>query len=272
MSKAEDIIIDTLTRASVRVHWVFLANLILAGVVFSAVYSSTIAYDRSFLRSAPIFIMEAEEKIIALEKAHPGTIPFKRENRDPVLLAEVSKWSEEKRKEYGTLVVGQQIAINSMDEMKLNTAETPLIKYSIHPNSLAVFCGVIMIMLSMWIFFSTNQILYIVSNHKSREVIGHYLWAVRNIFMTIYARDPVVRIFVTVVVVFLPFASMLASTLVIGGYEPGVKSSTYKIFIEEAYQQLILTQWVITGLLLFFAIAILAAWYSVLQKLREEPS
>jgi hypothetical protein len=270
MNKAEGIIIDALTRASIRIHWVFLANLILAALVFSSVYAREISYDKSLVNSAQIFILEAEEKLQALEKTYPGSILLKKPNETSVEVAGVNSWLPEDRKTYGEWIARQQRAINVLRSYTLNTAETPVISSKISPNDFDVFCGFLMAMLSMWIFFSTNQIAYLVNHPKTKAIIQSYVWAVRHIFVTMHFNEPLVRTVVTTAVIFLPFVAMLASTVVTMNTAPRIESASYNNIVMEAFDTLVRIKQIISGILLFFAIAILAVWLTVLQRLKDD--
>jgi hypothetical protein len=269
MNKAEEIIIDTLTRASVRIHWVFLANLILSALVLSSVYNRTYSYDGALVRAAPIFILDTEEKIQAIEQRNHGSISLEKPNGTRVELANVGSWSEADRKDYGDLISRQHRAVNSLKQLALESAQTPLISAKIYTNDFEVFCGVLMTMLSMWIFFSTNKIVYLVNHPKTKGIIKDYVWAVRDIFETLHSNVRIFRALVTTAIIFLPFVSMLISTIVTMSATSRIQTLSYRVLVEDAFFRLIFIKQMLCVFLLLFAVAILAMGLTALYRLRD---
>jgi hypothetical protein len=268
MSKAEEIIVDAFTRASVRMHWVGLANLVLAALVMSSVYARS-SYDLSLLKAGQIYILDAEEKIGAIERKYPGTLPLKRPNGDTFLAAPVAEWTEKDKKDYGDLTFRQQRAINVLKNTTMGSAEIPIVSAPVSPSDFDIFCGFLMVVLSLWIFFTTNQINYLLKHVKTNIAIKDCRWAIRHILVTMYTSQPLVLFTVTFLVIFLPSIAMGWSTYATMGSETGIMETAYKEIVLEAYRTLVLTKQIITGVLVFFAICIFVMWYTVLRNFSD---
>jgi hypothetical protein len=269
MSKAEEIIVDAFTRASVRIHWVFLANLILAALVMSSVYAREYSYDASLIKAAQIFILDAEEKMRAIEAKYPGTIPLKKPNGETFAAAPVREWTENDKADYGSLVFRQQRATNILKEVTMDSAETPILSTSIAPNDFDIFCGLLMSVFSLWIYVATSQINYILKHVKTNIAISNSRWAVRHILVTMYLTPPVLLVLLTALIVFLPTIAMAWSTAASMKSEEALMAASYKEIVKDAYYWLVDIKKAITAALFVLGICICVMWFAVVRHFRE---
>lgn len=269
MSKAQEIIIDAFTRASIRIHWVFLANLILAALVLSSVYAREYSYDASLIKAAQIFILDTEEKIRAIEVRYPGTIPLKKPNGETFSAAPVSEWTEKDKADYGGLIFRQQRAINILKDVTMDSAQTPILSTSIAPNDFDIFCGLLMSVFSLWIYVATSQINYILRHAKTNSEIDKSKWAVRHILVTMYLTPPLLLFLLTAFIIFLPAGAMLWSTLASMKSEETLMLASYKEIVIDAYYRLVAIKKVITAALFVLGFCICVMWFTVVRHFRD---
>lgn len=225
--KIEDIVIQSLTNASSRVRWTIFANLTLSAIIFSNIYVSYLSHDLRLIEQARLFVSIAEKEMRDIETKYN----VHKTNLD------MTTWDQDDQFRYSDLSARQARAQNTLNDLKLPTAEVPMIGFRVPSNDLNIICGFFMIIFSQWLVFSANQINDMFEDDDSKKVLDKYSSVVRHIFATIYSSPHDKLKLVTRFMIFVPgFAillSLVAELISIKGYEFGILLSqmTMSLFI-----------------------------------------
>lgn len=267
----EQILVDHLNRTSGRIHWVIFVNFIICAIVYTNLYTSKLSYDNALIRAAPIFLFETEEKIRNLEKSHEGSFAITKPDGSTVLIAPLSQWESKDLKKYSTLIARQQRALAAIKSYTLEKPHIPLVELKISSTDLDIFCGVILVFTSIWLFFTINQIAYMFEDLEVLDFVSKHRRLLRHTFISLYSRDLFVRIAINFFIIFLPSITIfivlrenIAQLKELGRDD----SDLYSKYILEDIKALILRLKIILGILLFFAIAVSLAVKQLLSNLQ----
>jgi hypothetical protein len=274
MQKAEEIVIDIFRTASVRIHWAAFINALLCSVVLANIYATRYSYDKELIKSAPIFIMDMEAKITELEKENSGSIKFKKPNGEIALIKPFNEWQDkEKLAKFADYVVRQKRALNAVEHYSLGAtqpSEISILPFStkMSASDLDIFCGILMIVVLIWMFFTSNHIIHMANDARISTIISNYPWLFSNIFITLHTRNFVLKAFLVIFVVFLPAITMLIDlkdNIEVAGR---LSQSSYAQIIEPAINRALFIVIIISGLLLVLSCAVLAAWRDMLARFK----
>lgn len=269
MSKSAEILIDVLKQASVRIHWAFLVSLIVCAIIGSSLYSEHISYNNGLLKSAQIFVMRTEADLNEIEARNIGDVEILKPNGRYVNVAPLSTWRSDDFIKYSELIYKQQRAINALKEVNLVSVSAPIVSFPISTNELDVFGGIILIVLSMWIYFSMSQIVHIIENPKTFNIISAHASVVKYMFATVRFHTFTMGFLIVCTTIFMPFIVMCVSTwLWFKGWNT-VHTVDYSVNIRDPYITALIIRFVIAGILLYFALCVSAGWTIMTQKFNQ---
>jgi hypothetical protein len=269
MSRSKDILIDVLKQASVRIHWAFLASLIGCAVIGSSLYHDSKSYNNSLTKAAQIFILDTEEKLAQLERNNPGDVEILKPNGRYTRVAPFRNWHHKDAIDYSNMTAGQQRAINALKDLNLRSAQAPIVPLPVPLNDLDILGGTLLVVLSMWIYFSMNQIVNIMENKETFKIISEDIESLRYIFMTVHFRTPFISYVLVFFTIFMPFIIMLVATIIWYNAWDKVHEVGYAAIIKDPYLIALRVRIAITGALLYFAASIGAGWIILVNKFNQ---
>jgi hypothetical protein len=272
VSKAEDIMVNVLDRASTRIHWALFINTILCAIVFSNFYSNKYSYEKSLIQSAQFHIIDTEAKLTRIESDYRGDLLIKKPNGKLANLKPERDWSREDLENYSKLISSQSQAYNALREHNLSFAQSPLVSTKISSTDLNVLCGIAMTVLLIWLYLSTTQVTNIITKKEFSQLSSKYYWIIEYIFVTFHSKTAFFRILFSGIILTLPLLTMLITLK--DNYETALKiKNDIKFYgiLEKSINANIYTLLVINIIIAIFTVCIIIAWSEVLKHCRSKP-
>ena len=184
-------IIDSLSRTRI----IMMLNLSLCAVILSNIYVENWSFDTEQLKYAYAVYEKHDNYFLGINECikqlnNPNMRPQDNSACTNEIREEISVLDEEQITAKKSLAhYGRKFAENSLNDIKLTSTQMPVLGLKVPSNDLTAICGIFMLMISVWLVFSTNQLDQIFSDDDIKEELAKHKLGLKHSFVTIYSGE-----------------------------------------------------------------------------------